>query len=216
VKTESSAQKAKQKSEMISTDDGMQIEGSNEQLENADLPKFETIHPLSNVTSESSLHEAKHDFGIVSIKEGIQIAFSDDQENVHSPRLETRHPVSKRRTDTAVQRQKQPDSIPSTSCQMITSPPLPKYRTADVPSKFIRKSSQTSSEQLAASTRISRISESIIHMLFVLENSGGSQIEVRDEHPRNADRPRLERREPLSKVRSERLVHCAKQNWEMT
>jgi hypothetical protein len=52
---------------------------SDEQLSNADSPRIDTLEPLSNVTLESFEQQAKQPFGMVSIDEGMQIDFSDEQ-----------------------------------------------------------------------------------------------------------------------------------------
>jgi anti-sigma regulatory factor (Ser/Thr protein kinase) len=83
----------KHESEILSIDRGMQIDPSDEQLQNADLPRSDTLQPSSNVTLQRFVHPEKHEFEIISIDEGIQIAFSDEHsQNADSPRSETLQP----------------------------------------------------------------------------------------------------------------------------
>jgi hypothetical protein len=58
---------------MISIDEGIQIDSSDEQLENADSPRFEILEPLSNVKIERFVHLKKQYEEMVPIDEGIQI-----------------------------------------------------------------------------------------------------------------------------------------------
>jgi hypothetical protein len=57
AKAESARQFLKQYSEIVRTDAGIQIDCSNEQSENADLPKIETLEPGSNLTDETESQE---------------------------------------------------------------------------------------------------------------------------------------------------------------
>jgi hypothetical protein len=52
---------------MVSTDDGMEIDASNEQFSNADFPKVEIRQKASNVTFERELMSLKHPIEIDSM-----------------------------------------------------------------------------------------------------------------------------------------------------
>jgi hypothetical protein len=58
---------------MVSIDEGIQIEGSDEQFANASSPRFEILQSLSNVKIERHVQLEKQDLEMVSIDEGIQI-----------------------------------------------------------------------------------------------------------------------------------------------
>jgi hypothetical protein len=66
-------QSKKHDSEMTSTDDGIQIEVSDPQEKNADLPRIDTLHPPSNAILKRSLQSEKDDSYMTSIDEGIKI-----------------------------------------------------------------------------------------------------------------------------------------------
>jgi hypothetical protein len=63
---------------MVSTEEGIHIPSRDEHREKADSPRIETQLLVSDVTIERPLQDAKHDVGIVSIDEGMQIDWSDD------------------------------------------------------------------------------------------------------------------------------------------
>jgi hypothetical protein len=63
----------KEDPEIISTDEGIQIESSDEQFENADSPRIERREPASKLKSESCSQFEKQAFPSVSTDEGIQI-----------------------------------------------------------------------------------------------------------------------------------------------
>jgi hypothetical protein len=63
----------KQDSEIVSIDEGRQIDSSDEQSENADSPRSESLDPLSNVKVARHSHDLKQELEIVSIEDGIQI-----------------------------------------------------------------------------------------------------------------------------------------------
>jgi hypothetical protein len=73
VKLERSLHLLKQKSGILSIDEGMQIDLSDEQCPNAESPRAENLEPDSNVKLERSLHLLKQKFGILYIDEGMQI-----------------------------------------------------------------------------------------------------------------------------------------------
>jgi hypothetical protein len=64
---------------MVTTDEGIQIEFSHEQPENAASARFETRHPVANVTLERIVHAEKQHAARISTDEGIQIDSSDEQ-----------------------------------------------------------------------------------------------------------------------------------------
>jgi hypothetical protein len=59
--------------ESLSTDEGIQIDWSDEHCENADSPRSESLQPHSNAAEERALHSLKHDLEIVSTDEGNEI-----------------------------------------------------------------------------------------------------------------------------------------------
>jgi hypothetical protein len=75
--------------EIIAADAGIQIDRRDEQSENADSPRHESLEPDSNLKSESFEHMKKQNWNIVSVEEGTQIDRSDEQwENVNAFRCE--------------------------------------------------------------------------------------------------------------------------------
>jgi hypothetical protein len=89
VKVDSPVHRLKHDAETVSTDEGMQIPGSEEHDENADSPRFRSVQPGANVKVERSLQSMKQDLEIVSIDAGIHIVCSEAQrENPASPRNE--------------------------------------------------------------------------------------------------------------------------------
>jgi hypothetical protein len=65
--------------EIVSIDEGIQIDSSDEQLENADSPRVDTLQPISIVKMERFVQSWKQWLEMVSIDEGIQIDSSDEQ-----------------------------------------------------------------------------------------------------------------------------------------
>jgi hypothetical protein len=158
----------KQSSAIVSTDEGMQIDVSDEQPENAAAPRSETLQPLSKVTVAIFLHPKKH-----------------------------------------------PEPIRSMAFEILTRLLKPKYRTSDVSSRLIRKSSQTFRTELCPSTQTFAMSECRIHRALSCPNHAGMQIRVSDEQKANTALPNVETRQSHSKVTLERAVHPEKQRLEM-
>jgi hypothetical protein len=73
IKVERFLQSAKQWSPTVSTDEGMQIDRSDEQLEKVDTPRDDSLQSDSKVRCESFPQSMKQDFEIVSTDEGMQI-----------------------------------------------------------------------------------------------------------------------------------------------
>jgi hypothetical protein len=83
-------QDEKQDFEIVSIDEGMQIDRSAEQPANANSPRFESREPRSKVKSERFSQSQKQDLEIVSIDEGMQIDRSAEQPiKADGPRAET-------------------------------------------------------------------------------------------------------------------------------
>jgi hypothetical protein len=64
---------------MISTDEGIQIDESDEQFLNADLSIRESLEFDSKLTFERLQHTVKQESQMISTDEGIQIDESDEQ-----------------------------------------------------------------------------------------------------------------------------------------
>jgi hypothetical protein len=58
---------------MVWTDEGILIDRSDEQLPNANRPRFEIRPPASNVTLDNLLQLLKPQFAIASVDAGMQI-----------------------------------------------------------------------------------------------------------------------------------------------
>jgi hypothetical protein len=58
--------------EIVSIDEGIEIDSRESQYENADLPSLEVVQPASNAKYRSARQYLKHDFEMVSIDEGIK------------------------------------------------------------------------------------------------------------------------------------------------
>jgi hypothetical protein len=71
---------SKQFSQIFSTEEGIQIDESDKQLENAQPSIHESLELDSNVIVERELHLEKHFSQIFSTEQGIQIVESDEQE----------------------------------------------------------------------------------------------------------------------------------------
>jgi hypothetical protein len=75
---------------MTSTEEGMQIDDSDQQLENADSPIRVSAEPVSNVTLDRVGHPSKHESQRIVTDEGMQIDESDVQfANAYGPKLTT-------------------------------------------------------------------------------------------------------------------------------
>jgi hypothetical protein len=86
-----------------STDDGMQIDESDEQDEKADFSIRESLQPDSNVTLESTVHSMKQPAQRSSTDDGMQIDESDEQdENAHFSIRESLQPDSNVTLESAV------------------------------------------------------------------------------------------------------------------
>jgi hypothetical protein len=64
---------------MISTDEGIQIDESDEQHQNAHSSIRESLDPLSKHTFDRVTQQLKHSWQMISTDEGIQIDESDEQ-----------------------------------------------------------------------------------------------------------------------------------------
>jgi hypothetical protein len=73
----------KQDREIVVTDDGRQIEVSDEQEVNADRPRIESLEPLSNATTNRLWQPWKHRSPIASVDDGMQIDANDDEQNAN-------------------------------------------------------------------------------------------------------------------------------------
>jgi hypothetical protein len=79
----------------VSTEEGMQIDESDEQFRNAPSAIDDSLEPGSNVTVERCLHSEKHLAPRSSTDEGRQIDESDEQlKNADSSRRQSREPDS--------------------------------------------------------------------------------------------------------------------------
>jgi hypothetical protein len=75
---------------MISTDEGIQMDESDEQSRNADFSIRESLESVSKRTFERFRDPAKQATPMISTKEGIQIDESDEHPwNAHSSILES-------------------------------------------------------------------------------------------------------------------------------
>jgi hypothetical protein len=73
------SQHEKHHEEMVSTDEGMQIDANDEQSANAHSPRSETRQPLSNVTLRREMQPEKEKEEIVSTDAGLQIDSREEQ-----------------------------------------------------------------------------------------------------------------------------------------
>jgi hypothetical protein len=81
---------------MDRSEGGIQIDESDEQLQNAERSIRESLESDSNVIIERELHPLKQDSPIVSTEEGIQIDESDEQlQNAERSRHNSLEPDSK-------------------------------------------------------------------------------------------------------------------------
>jgi hypothetical protein len=71
---------SKQYSQIVSTEEGIQIDESDEQAPNAQHPIHESLESDSNVIVAREGHRKKQESQIVSTEEGIQIDENDEQE----------------------------------------------------------------------------------------------------------------------------------------
>jgi hypothetical protein len=139
------------------TEEGMQIDESDEQESNANAPIDESLESDSNVNVERDSHSQKHCLPIVSTDEGMQIDESDEQEeNTDSPIDETFEPLSKTTSEMLSLPKKHPRSSRSMVFGIVTSRPLPKYIRIEIPSKSKRKSPMTLKCRFPSETEISR------------------------------------------------------------
>jgi hypothetical protein len=77
VTVERDAQLQKQRLPRVSTDEGMQIDESDEHFQNAPFSITESREPGSSVTVERDSHPAKHFVQSFSVLDGMQIDESD-------------------------------------------------------------------------------------------------------------------------------------------
>jgi hypothetical protein len=64
---------------MRGTDEGLQIDASDEHRQKADSARVESREPASNVTIERCLQQEKQESPILVTDEGTQIEFKDEQ-----------------------------------------------------------------------------------------------------------------------------------------
>jgi hypothetical protein len=80
---------------MISTDEGIQIDSSDEQTQKAETPRIEIFEPPSIVNFRRLSHFSKHPSEMISTDDGIQIDSSDKhRRKAYFPRTESREPDS--------------------------------------------------------------------------------------------------------------------------
>jgi hypothetical protein len=85
----------KQSSETVSTDEGIQTEASDEQPENANLPKIRSAEGHWKAKSESAWQLTKQWSGIVATDDGRQIGRSEEQpQKAPPPSFANREPGS--------------------------------------------------------------------------------------------------------------------------
>jgi hypothetical protein len=192
----------------------MQIDFKSEQSAKDDSSRSEILQPSSNVTTESAEHSLKQPMQIFSVDDPMQIDRSKQSRNADSPRILTLFPTSNSRNDKSVQ-QKQPDSIRSMSLGILTSPIVPRYRTAELPSTFVRKSPKALIEQLVGSTKTSLIGEFASHRPPNVGCNAGIRIHRSDKHPGNANPSIFTCWQLLSNERTERHMHAMKQYLQM-
>jgi hypothetical protein len=73
VKSRRLSQPLKHDSEIVSIDEGRQMDRSDEQNENADCPRIESLEGVSNVKWKRVWQPLKHDFETISIDAGMQM-----------------------------------------------------------------------------------------------------------------------------------------------
>jgi hypothetical protein len=141
---------------MISTDKGIEIDGSDEQYQNADSSIRESLDSLSKLTFNKALQSKKHLSQRISTDEGIQIDRSDEQRsNADSPIRESLHSLSNRTIETVVHPAKQPQHNSVIEFGIITSETFPKYSKIQLPSKFSNKPPETLKFKLSSAIEIS-------------------------------------------------------------
>jgi hypothetical protein len=64
---------------MVSIDEGIQIDRTDEQYENADLPRIEILQSNANVTESRQAHWLKHPAETVSISSQIETSLASPQ-----------------------------------------------------------------------------------------------------------------------------------------
>jgi hypothetical protein len=79
VTLERSSQPTKHPWQMVSTEDGMEIDGSNEHPEKAAWPICETLDPVSNVNDVRCPQCEKQSLEMVVTEEGMQIEDNEEQ-----------------------------------------------------------------------------------------------------------------------------------------
>jgi hypothetical protein len=113
---------------MISTEDGMQIDGSVEHHSKAIAPIRDSVGLDSNVTLERFRHRQKHFSPKISTEEGMKIDESAKQFSKRQARIsETFEPASNRTAESVSHPEKQPLQNPSMVFGTITSAARPKY-----------------------------------------------------------------------------------------
>jgi hypothetical protein len=100
---------------MISTDEGMQIDESDEQHASADSPIRESLDSFSKLTFNKATHTMKQFLQMISTDEGIQIDKSDEQPpNADSPIRESLDSLSKLTIERVSESQKLSSQMRST------------------------------------------------------------------------------------------------------
>jgi hypothetical protein len=89
---------------MIVTDDGIQIDSSDEHQEKADSPRLDRIEPASNLKLERFLQKEKEESETAVTDEGMQIEFKHEQEEKQErPIVPSCDPCSKVTRETVLQ-----------------------------------------------------------------------------------------------------------------
>jgi hypothetical protein len=65
--------------QIVSTEEGIQIDASDEHFQNAESSIHESLEHDSNVTTERTVQKAKHSLQIFSTEEGMKSDESDEQ-----------------------------------------------------------------------------------------------------------------------------------------
>jgi hypothetical protein len=189
--------------EIVSIDEGIQIDRTDEQFLNVDSPRIETVQPLSKVNFERFVHFPTQESEIVSVDERIQIDRSDEQfENANLPRIKTLQQHSNVKLERISHQRKHPHSIFSIVLQIPTFPDVPTYRTIEIPSQQQMKSSISRKNSSFGSIQILIGPDVPSAEPFTWSTIAGIQIDVKNA---NGNSPRIETLELFLNVKLERL-----------
>jgi hypothetical protein len=204
-------QHAKQELGIVSIDEGIQIDSSDEHPKNVDSPRIRTREPVSKVTITIVPQKQKHPHSIRSVRFEISTVS-----------LQPKYRIADTSSKLIRQSRKTFRNALSRSSTILSVAPVASEKRFNRSSRGGRQINFSDQQRQNADSPITesllpfsnvtleRLLQFAKHPFEIASIDEGIQIEFSNEQRRNADLPRIKTRLPLSKVTVERLEHWIK------